>query len=75
MIQSVVHIALLARDYDEAIDFYTNKLHFELDIKAIDKSACINRLYAIEGAIQGVRWHAMSDQVKSGLKEFYNTAK
>ena len=46
-----------------------------LDIKSIDKSACINRLYAIEGAIQGVRWHTMSDQVKSELKEFYNTVK
>lgn len=30
MIQSVVHIALVVKDYDEAIDFYTNKLHFEL---------------------------------------------
>jgi catechol 2,3-dioxygenase-like lactoylglutathione lyase family enzyme len=30
MKQSIVHIALLVRDYDEAIDFYTNKLGFEL---------------------------------------------
>ncbi len=30
MLQSVVHIALVVRDYDEAIDFYTKKLHFEL---------------------------------------------
>lgn len=30
MIQAVVHIALVVRDYDEAIDFYTKKLHFEL---------------------------------------------
>lgn len=30
MIQSIVHIALVVRDYDEAIDFYTNKLHFKL---------------------------------------------
>lgn len=30
MIQSVVHIALVVKDYDEAIDFYTKKLHFEL---------------------------------------------
>lgn len=30
MIQSIVHIALVVKDYDEAIDFYTNKLHFEL---------------------------------------------
>lgn len=30
MIQSIVHIALVVKDYDEAIDFYTNKLHFTL---------------------------------------------
>ncbi|WDV46440.1 VOC family protein [Clostridiaceae bacterium M8S5] len=30
MKQSIVHIALVVRDYDEAIDFYTNKLNFEL---------------------------------------------
>lgn len=30
MIQSIIHIALVVQDYDEAIDFYTNKLHFIL---------------------------------------------
>lgn len=30
MKQTIVHIALVVRDYDEAIDFYTNKLHFTL---------------------------------------------
>lgn len=30
MIQSIVHIALVIKDYDEAIEFYTNKLHFAL---------------------------------------------
>ena len=30
MQQSIVHIALVVRDYDEAIDFYTKKLHFSL---------------------------------------------
>lgn len=30
MRQSIVHIALLVRDYDEAIEFYTKKLHFTL---------------------------------------------
>ena len=29
-----------------------------LKIKEIDKSACINRLYALEGAIEGIRWHS-----------------
>ena len=30
MEQSIVHIALVVRDYDEAIAFYTEKLHFTL---------------------------------------------
>ena len=30
MRQSIVHIAIVVDDYDEAIDFYTNKLNFEL---------------------------------------------
>ncbi len=30
MIQSIIHVALLVRDYDEAIEFYCNKLHFTL---------------------------------------------
>jgi catechol 2,3-dioxygenase-like lactoylglutathione lyase family enzyme len=30
MKQSIEHIALVVRDYDEAIDFYTRKLHFSL---------------------------------------------
>lgn len=30
MRQSIVHIALVVRDYDEAIEFYTKKLHFTL---------------------------------------------
>lgn len=30
MIQSIVHIALVVKDYDEAIAFYTQKLNFEL---------------------------------------------
>jgi len=30
MIQSIVHIALVVKEYDEAIEFYTNKLHFNL---------------------------------------------
>ena len=28
--QALVHIALVVRDYDEAIEFYTRKLHFTL---------------------------------------------
>ena len=30
MKQSIVHIALVVKDYDEALEFYVNKLKFEL---------------------------------------------
>ena len=30
MKQSIIHIALLVKDYDEAIDFYVNKLQFKV---------------------------------------------
>ena len=30
MMQSIVHVALVVRDYDEAIEFYTKKLNFRL---------------------------------------------
>ena len=30
MNQSIIHIALVVKDYDEAIDFYINKLKFDL---------------------------------------------
>lgn len=42
-----------------------------LKIKEIDSSACYNRLCALEGAIQGIRWHNLSPEVKEDLKEFY----
>ncbi|MBI6871895.1 TfoX/Sxy family protein [Clostridium aciditolerans] len=46
-----------------------------LRIRSIDDSACINRLYALEGAVEGIRWHNLSEEVKAELKEFYNTSK
>ncbi len=30
MVQSIIHIALVVKDYDEAIEFYTRKLNFTL---------------------------------------------
>ncbi len=44
-----------------------------LNIKAADPTACYSKLCALEGAVEGVRWHMLSDQVKEDLKEFYNT--
>ena len=42
-----------------------------LRIQAMDESACIHRLMALEGAIQGVKKTMLSDEVKADLKEFY----
>lgn len=42
-----------------------------LKIQTIDESACINRLMALEGAIQGVKKTELPDEVKADLKEFY----
>ena len=53
MRQSIVHIALVVRDYDEAIDFYTNKLNFDL----------IEDTYQAE---QDKRWVVVSPRGSSG---------
>ncbi len=42
-----------------------------LRIKAFDPSACYNRLCALEGAVEGIRWHDLPDDTKKDLKEFY----
>jgi DNA transformation protein len=43
-----------------------------LRIRNIDDSACYNMLCALEGAIQGIRWHGLSPEVKTELKEYFN---
>ena len=44
-----------------------------LKIKEIDDSACLNRLMALEGAIQNIRWHNLSEEDKENLRNFYNS--
>lgn len=41
-----------------------------LRIQAIDDSACIHTLFALEGAIQAKRWHSLSNEVRAELKLF-----
>ena len=36
-----------------------------------NNGVCINMLYALEGAIEGIRWHGLSKNKKEKLKEFY----
>ena len=46
-----------------------------LKIQKIDESACIHRLMALEGAIEGVKKTMLSDEVKADLKKFYQRNK
>ena len=38
-----------------------------------DGDVCIDMLYALEGAIQGIRWHGLSRERKQELKDFYRS--
>ena len=46
-----------------------------LRILSRDPSACLMRLSALEGALQGVRWHYLEADTKQSLKEFYKQHK
>ncbi|MBQ2961667.1 TfoX/Sxy family protein [Methanobrevibacter sp.] len=58
---------------DELIDLGSKEAW--LIIKEIDDNACLNRLMALEGAIQNIRWHSLSDEDKDDLRYFYNSQK
>ncbi|SHK67711.1 Catechol 2,3-dioxygenase [Clostridium cavendishii DSM 21758] len=53
MVQSIIHIALVVKDYDEAIEFYTKKLNFTL----------IEDTYQVE---QDKRWVVVSPPGSNG---------
>lgn len=42
-----------------------------LNIQSIDESACIHRLYSLEGAIRGIKKKDLPADRKAELKEFY----
>lgn len=42
-----------------------------LKIQEIDESACIHRLYGLEGAIRGIRKTLLPEERKAELREFY----
>ncbi len=37
----------------------------------VEGDTCFNTLCALEGAIQGIRWHNLSEEIKDDLKKFY----
>jgi DNA transformation protein and related proteins len=47
-----------------------------IKIATIENSGtCINMLYALEGAIQGIRWHQLDNGRKQELRDFYSMMK
>ncbi|MDR0419529.1 MAG: TfoX/Sxy family protein [Prevotellaceae bacterium] len=34
---------------------------------------CLSKLYALEGAIQNIRWHNLSEERKLELKDFFDS--
>lgn len=43
-----------------------------LKIKTIyPEDACINMLYALEGAVQNIRWHKLDNETKLELLDFF----
>ena len=56
--------------YDELKDIGAEQAW--LKMQEIDTSACIHRLLALEGAIQGVKKTVLPQERKAELKDFYN---
>lgn len=46
-----------------------------IKIQTIDQGACLSLLYALEGAVEGIRWHDLSPSRKKELQEFFNRVK
>ena len=44
-------------------------------LQTIDETACLSMLQALEGAVQGIRWHDLPKERKEELKEFYRLRK
>ena len=53
----------------------TGSVEAVLEIGDPDQAACYNMLYALEGAIREIRWHAISREERSKLKEEYDAAR
>ncbi|MET1250258.1 TfoX/Sxy family protein [Sporolactobacillus sp. STCC-11] len=50
----------------------TGSEHAYLAIKENDPTACLCKLYALDGAIHGIRWHLLPADRKKELKKFFN---
>ena len=59
--------------YDELVSL--GSVEITLKIRAgVDPGACYNMLYAIEGAIRGIRWHSIPKEERNQLKKEFDHA-
>lgn len=42
-----------------------------LRLQTLDPGACLDLLYGLEGAIQGIKWHELSSEKKQSLQQFH----
>lgn len=44
-----------------------------LRMRQKDNTLCINTLYGLAGAVQGIRWHNLPQEEKDALKAFFKS--
>jgi DNA transformation protein and related proteins len=44
-------------------------------LAAVDQDACLSKLFAMEGAIRGIRWHHLDKNRKEELKAHFRMVK
>ena len=40
-----------------------------------DPAVCLSRLCALQGAVEGIRWHLLPEETKAGLRAFFKELK
>ena len=46
-----------------------------LRINALDNTSCFSKLCALEGAVEGIRWHYLPSETKEKLRDFFKMTK
>jgi DNA transformation protein len=46
-----------------------------IKLRLLEGDSCFNTLCALEGAIQGIRWHYLDSETKAELRRFFDSFK
>ncbi len=46
-----------------------------IKLSLLEGDTCFSSLCGLEGAVEGIRWHSLSKEVKDDLKKFFDTFK